>query len=226
MWIKYLALALLTLLLVARMRAKSATAGFGNLGLVGGLALGLSASPVLAATVTALFAFAAVLVPQFFSAPSNEAAGTGGATVWLRPLAWWLALGMILGIFLRVNDVLNFSQSLRIQYAARGFTDQQVEMIMAGHAVALARTQPAAATEPNKTSLQANERRAKLTKLLDVLINPTDSPVKNLERIKLGVSSDDLERIKILETHGMAPAQVIEVIKGWHAESGPVAETP
>lgn len=225
MWIKYLTLALLALLLVVRMRAKSTTAGFGNLGLVGGLALGLSASPVLAATVTALFAFAAVLVPHFFSQPAGE----GGATpspAWLRPLAWWLALGLILGIFLRVNDALNFSQNLRSQYAARGFTDQQIEMIMAGHAAALAAAQPAAPAELGGTSLQASERRAKWAKLLGVLIHPTDSPEKNLERVKSGVSSDDRERIKFLETHGMAPSQVLEVMKGWHAESGPAAGAP
>jgi hypothetical protein len=117
--------------------------GFAVLGFVIGLALGMSHSPVLGTTITGGFALAGVLIPIYVkprapqpdgsgvSQSPNEAVPAGaapsapqpdGARVvesppageWLLPLGGALAVGMLLGIILRVNDLLDFrSRSLR-----------------------------------------------------------------------------------------------------------------
>jgi len=50
---------------------------------------------------------------------------------WLSPVAGALFLGVVLGILVRANDVLNFQpRDLRANLRAQGFDEKQVEQIM------------------------------------------------------------------------------------------------
>jgi hypothetical protein len=220
MCVKYIAVGLLAVLLVSRLMSKSPKTGFGNLGLVCGMALGLSASPVLAATITAIFTLAGVLVPIYLGSPraAGESEGSlpGDPQRWLGPLASWLALGLIVGIFLRVNDALNFSENLRSRYQAQGFNDSEINTIMAGVSTTLAKQTPGPAGEQDRTNLQAQERPENWAKLLADLVRPNDPPETNLARVKNAVGKDDLKRIHSLEARGMSAREVLEALKTWH----------
>lgn len=121
-----------------REKERASAFGFAGLGLAFGVALGLSSSPVLGASLAAGFALIGTLIPLYF--PKTATADPTGTTpvprlapvgVWLFPFAVSTILGMVLGLALRVNDALDFRpQNLRERFLAQGFTEKQATDIM------------------------------------------------------------------------------------------------
>src|SRR5262245_21222352 len=188
MWLFLVVVALITGIVLGRIVKPHFTfvAGYACLGLVSGMALGLSASPVLGATITGVFTLAAVVIPILLKntsegAPSNQPSPRCVGTTapvhliaigeWLFPLAMSLVLGMLVGVAMRVNDALNFEPAdLRERYRAQGFSEKQVEMIMSGQTNAMASSSIASSPIGRRnggTSLQSDERGLNWASLLE-----------------------------------------------------------
>lgn len=112
--------------------------GASALGLLVGVIIGLSASPVVATAVTAGFGLATHLVNTFLTtrkAPPAEGVCTNSEARQLfhllGPFALLTVAGLLLGVTIRVNDYLYFRDAdLKEYYTAKGFNEAQVEEIM------------------------------------------------------------------------------------------------
>jgi hypothetical protein len=216
-WLKFVAAGLVAALIISRTAAKSREKGFGNLGLVTGLALGLSASPVLAATISAVFTLVGVLAPIYLRSaegtPKMEESTPSPEYRWLRPLASWLTVGLLVGVFLRVNDVFNFSDNLRSHYRAQGFNDQQVDTLMFERASRRADELLEREKKQEKTNLQSAERAERMSKILADLIRSGDTAEQNLYRVKGALPKEDIAVVVQLEARGFSATQIIEVLR-------------
>ena len=114
---------------------RSDALGYGLLGFVVGTLIGLSHSPVLAAAISAGVAVATSLLSRMGKDRILEgvpAATNPWRTDWLTALAGAMLAGLVFGVVVRANDLLNFkSPDLRLALKAQGFSQPQVEIIMA-----------------------------------------------------------------------------------------------
>lgn len=102
--------------------------GIGAFGLLAGVSLGLSSSPVLAGTITSVLGLLAASVPALRSANQSDLLDT---TKLLLPFSLLALVGILSGITIRTNDLLLFkAQSLRTHYEALGFDEGQTKRIM------------------------------------------------------------------------------------------------
>jgi hypothetical protein len=114
---------------------RSDALGYGLIGFVVGTLIGLSNTPVLAAAISAGVAVATSLLSRI--GKDHVLEGLPGAmnqwrAEWLAPLAGAMLVGLVFGVAVRANDLLNFKSSdLRLALRAQGFSQPQVEAIMA-----------------------------------------------------------------------------------------------
>ncbi len=134
-----------------------------SLGLLVGLMLGLSESPVLASAIAAAGSIVAACASVFLeakygirlprpgqegeeAAPDPEGNPTargepsrppqplewrGQFTAWIEPFSWAMIFGLLGGITIRTNDLLNFqSRNFRIVLQEKGFNETQVDYMM------------------------------------------------------------------------------------------------
>lgn len=129
-------------------------AGAASFGLFIGLVAGLSGSPIASVVITSISAIVAAIAPRYFGESSGR---TEPLAVYklvdcvplLFPLASSAVLGIVLGLFLRVNDAFYFERfrpkvSYREQLLDLGFTNQQVSRILDR----IAETAPTSLLEP------------------------------------------------------------------------------
>lgn len=105
-------------------------------GTLAGLIVGLSESPILATGVTGAIGLASTVAPLLLK-PSNDERDV--AFVHLRPyvgpFAVFAAVGILLGITLRVNDALNLKDpSIRARLEVLGFSDVEVDQMIERYA--------------------------------------------------------------------------------------------
>ena len=119
----------------------------GTLGLLIGLMVGLSASPVVGSLMGTLATLAIALVGNGLSMPGKQKAKDGEADTGAKnvPLkSGWLAgfcicciIGILGGIWLRTHDVLNPSPKQQVKaYCSAGFTFEEAKAIVAEHLLA------------------------------------------------------------------------------------------
>jgi hypothetical protein len=200
-----------------RVRALFAGLGFAALGMVLGLSLGMSAAPVIAATLTAGFALVGTLLAIYQPKPVAGAAGGGGPKpipiyLWLFPFAASLALSMLLGAAIRVNDALDFQpkaptppDDLRIHYAKLGVSPEQVTKIMDRLAQEIPK-EPIGKVEPKPVVTADLKRASNLQGSLAKLDWPEfwrrrksngDSDAKTLEELsKFAELQEDISRLR------------------------------
>jgi hypothetical protein len=81
-------------------------AAFASLGLLIGMVIGLSKSPVVAGAIAGALSLITTLVPRFLDR-SEQGRPVGH---WLFPLSLCAVLGLLAGIIIRTNDLLTFKQ--------------------------------------------------------------------------------------------------------------------
>lgn len=187
-------------------------AGFAALGLVAGLSLGLSASPVLGATITALFTFLGVLAPLYLKSRNSTASSGPNTNLWLFPFACALAVGIVGGIAMRVNDALDFrSVNLRDRYAELGFSERQIEVMMDKQAS----TGAPLAERHRDTSLQNLKRPANWDEVLNMFVHKDSSPEDNLASLKQRIPTEKeiLREIEKWEKQGLSAKQILKKLE-------------
>jgi hypothetical protein len=204
-------------------------AGFAALGLLFGMVLGLSATPIIGATVTAGLALAGTALQAYLSMKTPEA---GHAAIprpdgrWLLPFASFCVAGIILGIAMRANDVLSFSSAvpnLKEHYLAQGFTEPQVTAIMAAMAknlqsekppaLALADTKLALADTKPRTTLQSAEAKADARLYLPVVEGlGIKDPKARLEALKVRVKLETRDEIAGWEESGFDAESIFKAL--------------
>lgn len=106
--------------------------GIAAFGLLLGVTLGLSGSPVVAALVTAIAGLAAVAVPALV----DRSAKTQGLNIpdcfrVLTPFSLAALVGVLLGIMIRTNGWLDLrNPSIRVRLMSQGFNQIQVDNIL------------------------------------------------------------------------------------------------
>ena len=133
--------------LVWKSDRKRFSAGLGFLGLVAGMIIGLSETPIIASAVTSSFALVGALLPMYLNKDSQNALPK--LETWVGPFATLLLAGILSGITIRVNELLFFPTApnvtnLRNLYKKQGFTPEQIDSIMRAQAEALSRKEPPA----------------------------------------------------------------------------------
>ncbi len=133
--------------LVWKSDRKRFSAGLGFLGLVVGVIIGLSETPIIASAVTSSFALVGALLPLYLNKDNQNALPK--METWVGPFATLLLAGILSGITIRVNELLFFPMApyvtnLRDLYEKQGFTPEQVHSIMSGQAAALSKKEPPA----------------------------------------------------------------------------------
>lgn len=136
------ALGIVCFALVWKSDRKRFSVGLGFLGLVAGMIIGLSETPIIASAVTSSFALVGALLPMYLNKDSQNALPK--LETWVGPFATLLLAGILSGITIRVNELLFFPSepnvtSLRDSYQRQGFTSEQVDSIMSAQAAALSR---------------------------------------------------------------------------------------
>jgi len=189
-----------------RRNRRSITLGFGLLGLATGMILGLSNSPVIGGAITAGFTFAGSLIAHFFppitrSQDDAEAAAPAviDVTSWLPPFAGTLVVGILLGIVLRVNELLLFrTKSLRQTLLDDGFTTVQVDLIMERYSKEVRHEAYAAGAKP-VVGLISAESKATLRELLEQAQKSNMDSNKTLEFIRQVAPQPILDEIAAIE---------------------------
>jgi hypothetical protein len=102
-------------------------AAFASLGLLVGIVIGLSKSPVVAGAIAGALSLITALVPRFI-----DRTGQGRSVgYWLLPLSLCAVLGLLAGIIIRANDLLTFKQ---VHYPRlleeQGFNPAQIQTLM------------------------------------------------------------------------------------------------
>lgn len=160
---------------LANSTARMFTAGFAFLGLTSGLLVGLSSSPIIASVITAIFALIGSLLASYLATRPPGAIVLPPLSTWLAPLSCMTIVGVVGGITIRVNELLYFppakvQRNLRNEYTQMGFSQAEVNQIMAGHAAELAKAKPsdrpAPPTPPSPVALLDAEQKAKLKDVL------------------------------------------------------------
>ncbi|MDB5346802.1 MAG: hypothetical protein JWP89_5179 [Schlesneria sp.] len=99
-----------------------------------GILIGLSASPILGVIVTGIFGLVTILLQNRKDGPTGDPATD--TQIFFMP---WLPLGFVIGalvgIWMRVNDTLNFHEDMRHKYRAMGFSKYQSERLIDAAAI-------------------------------------------------------------------------------------------
>jgi hypothetical protein len=187
--------------------------GFVSLGIAVGLCLGLSASPILGMVITSTFTLLGVIAPLYFKQSDSSVSNNDRlphTQVWLFPFASSLSIAMLLGIFVRVNDSLNFqSNNLRVRYAALGFDEKQIEKIMDN----LASSEQPISLPKTGSSLQSFSSSTVWKNLYENAVQPDDGPKENLQRLKQLAPDDARRKIESLEKLNYSPEKILTEIK-------------
>jgi hypothetical protein len=205
-------------------RRESVGAGFAALGAVTGLMIGLSTSPVVAASVSTILGLLGVLVPIYFqrlaAAPAQPPPAADAQPAppplgtWLFPFAGALLTGTLAGVALRANDALNFaSRSLRDQYQAQGFTEDQITAMMERHAKAVTGPPPRTAENPGPTLLHSLPRPATWDDIWSKNYRDQDTADENLARIEAASPKDVQQAIANLRAEGKSAAEILDALK-------------
>jgi hypothetical protein len=123
------------------------SAGVGFLGLVAGMIIGLTETPIIASVVTSSFTLVGALLPIYLNKDRQDTLPKLEA--WLGPFATLLLAGILSGVTIRVNELLFFPTepkvtNLREAYQKQGFTPDQVNSIMSAQAEVLSKKEPSA----------------------------------------------------------------------------------
>jgi hypothetical protein len=204
-------------------KRESIGAGFAALRASVGLMIGLSSSPVVAASVTAIFSLIGILIPIFFEQKTGAAPvalDSKRAEPQVPPLATWLfpfggalLVGTLAGIALRANDALNFSSpNLRDHYRAQGFTEDQINSIMEQYARAI--TGPPPVTE-NKThtSLQSVVKPVNWDDIWRENYLQNDNAEDNLSRIEAASPKEVKQAIGKMRQDRISAAAILDSLK-------------
>lgn len=203
--------------------------GFCTTGLALGLLLGLSRSPVLAGLVAGGFAIAGQLVTQFAklrskadSAVPNQLEGvTTNAIPWILPLSVFLLGGILLGIFLRANNLLSVHpRSLRVSLSELGFSDVQVESMMQRYSEELTPESVVTAVEEgrntyvlssNSTANSSNDEG--LWNFIDGLPSPPSE--KQIVKLFLDQSKDPTttNAIMTMQKNHATDAEIVDMLR-------------
>ena len=218
----------------ARKGQSASGIGFAFLGLGFGLTLGLSASPVLGAALTAAFTFAGLVLQAFArQAPPNDEVPPGKIADFARvnaptfsaamaPLACMMVAGLLVGIIVRVNNSFQFGETgLRNRYLAEGFDEAQVGQIMAGHARMLAEGRQSLAEASKapeqppavRSVLQASEVTATWQALLQGNIDRDDTPHLSVDRINSASHKDVQNHIERMRKAKMDDGDILKLLK-------------
>ncbi len=109
--------------------------GFMGAGLLAGLIVGLSESPLLATLATSTVGIVGALAPLMLEARKPREPGEVPQRLqvgqFLAPFAIFAIVGMLAGITLRVNDTLNFQdENLRGRLTKLGFNSPQIDRLL------------------------------------------------------------------------------------------------
>jgi hypothetical protein len=211
--------------------------GFATLGLVAGVMLGLSASPVVGTAVSALFGLFAILMPVYFQrvAPAPAPASAGepppaaassipSLNAWLFPFALGILVGIFVGIVLRVNDGLNFaSANLKDRYTAMGFDADQVKTILASQVKAFAAAPPPVVLpKPDGTILHTLPARPTTWEVIwSATVVKDAKPEDNLARLKLAASPEVQKAIANLEAAGLSARAILFALQDRYGPGQP-----
>jgi len=114
---------------------------FASCGLFFGATLGLSASPILAATLTGVFSIAGIVIPVALSGERRALLNQFMPAVAMFALT--AVVGTLGGIIIRTNDLLNFApQSVAVQLERLGLSKSQIELVLDRYAQTIALRSP------------------------------------------------------------------------------------
>jgi hypothetical protein len=214
-------------LVIASKSDRKFAAGYAFLGLAAGLVVGLSNSPVVASGITAGFALVASLLPYYVTEKAATRRRDGAAVSslppvgsWLAPLSCMIIVGVLLGITIRVNELLFVPNptphvDLRSQYSAMGFSEPQIDRIMKGHADALAGAAPGRSPEPlHPKSPVAVLTAAGIAQVRQVLADAEgfSDPDKRLDFI-VNHAPMLKEEVARLRAAGKPPDEILELLR-------------
>jgi hypothetical protein len=198
---------------------ESVAAGFAALGAATGLMIGLSSSPIVAATVSSLIGLIGLVLPLYSQkqVPAPQTSTTDQAAAprlgsWLFPFGLALLTATLVGVALRANDALNFSSpNLREHYAAQGFTKDQIDLIMNQFAKALGATP--APVKPPDTVLHTISRPSNWNDIWTANYKATDTPEVNLARIEAASPTAVKDAILTLRSQQVPAADILSALQ-------------
>jgi len=191
-----------------RQRAEVPT--FAVIGLLAGLVVGLSSSPVIAAAIGAAFTLAGALLSAY------RAKEQGHEMIplqsWLLPFSLMAIVGVITGILIRANDLLTLqTKDLRAKYAELGFDSNQVKQILERLATTVTLESPRFHT--TNSSLFAQQRNSTWADW-EKLSLPDDQLVKSLQNDGPTAVRDAIHEMQKV---GMNNKAIIEWVKVFYA---------
>jgi len=97
-------------------------------GLVIGIVIGLSASPIIGSIFTAAFVLLGSVIPLFLKEESrNISFNVRGNII---PFCLLFIIGLLSGVIVRTNDLFNIENNLTVRYGRLGFDNDQIKTIM------------------------------------------------------------------------------------------------
>ena len=175
-------------------------AAFASLGLLVGIVIGLSKSPVVAGAIAGALSLITTLVPRFID--RTESGRPVGP--WLLPLSVCAVLGLLAGIVIRTNDLLTFKQVHYPRlFEKQGFTTTQIQTLMDRLA---AQTQP---IPREGSSLLGREQTAQFSSLWRLEMEPD----KLLEQIEHHGSAFEQALIGALRQANISDEALVKGIK-------------
>jgi hypothetical protein len=175
-------------------------AAFASLGLLVGMVIGLSKSPVVAGAIAGALSLITTLVPKFI----DRAGQRRPVGPWLLPLSVCAVLGLFAGISIRTNDLLTFKQVHYPRlFEQQGFNPAQIQTLMDRLA---AQTQP---IPREGSSLLGREQTPQFSALWQLEMDPD----KLLEQIEHSGSSFEKALIGTLRQAKIPDEAMVKGIK-------------